>query len=169
MVLSKKEDVMQYKNKKGISQICICLLFFAFCGCSQQQKDEEIKKDLTSKAKSGMEFAGVRFVVHDGIVSLSGECPTEQARTKVVNTVKGVYAVKGVLNHITIAPVVIGTDQQLKQQVDSLLKTYPDVEAIVKDSIVQLQGQAQHKDEQKLLSSIQQLQPRQLQNEVVFK
>ena len=87
----------------------------------------------------------------------------------MVNTVKGVYVVKDVLNRITIAPVVIGTDQQLKQQVDSVLKTYPDVKAIVKDSIVQLQWQAQRKDEQKLLSSIQQLQPRQLQNEVMFK
>jgi osmotically-inducible protein OsmY len=161
---------MQQKTKNITLWLCVfSLLIFAFCGCSQQHKDEEIKKDLTAKAKNEKNFAGIRFVVNGGIVSLSGECPTEKARSEVVSMVRSVYAVKEVINHITIAPVVIGTDQQLKQSVDSVLKTYPGVEAIVKDSIVQLQGQAPGKEQQKLLSAIQKLQPRQLQNEVVFK
>ena len=161
---------MQQANKNCILWMCVLnLLLFACCGCSQQHKDVEIKKDLTAKAKNEKNFAGVHFVVNDGIVSLSGECPTEKIRSEVVNKVKSIYAVKEVINHIAVAPVVIGTDQQLKQSIDSVLKTYPGVEAIVKDSIVQLQGRAQGKDQQKLLSAIQQLQPKQLQNEVVFK
>jgi hyperosmotically inducible protein len=144
-------------------------LIIAVCSCSQQYKDEEIKKDLTSKVKNEKDFIGVRFVVNDGIVSMSGECPTPQAKSKVESKVKSMYAVKGVLNNITIAPVVIGTDQQLKQSVDSTLKTYPGVTAIVKDSIVQLLGKAQSKDQQKLLSAIQSLQPKRLESEVAFK
>ena len=159
----------QLKWSNRIQLSIFYLLVIALCSCSQQYKDEAIKKDLTSKAKSAKEFIGVRFVVNDGIVSLSGECPTPQARSKVENTVRGVYAVKGVLNNITIAPVVIGTDQQLKQSVDSSLKTYPGVTAIVKDSIVQLLGKAQSKDQQKLLSAIQSLQPKRLESEVAFK
>src|SRR5947209_4589122 len=120
----------QVKWSKWIQLSIFFLLIFALFSCSQQYKDEAIKKDLTSKAKSGKEFTGVRFVVNDGIVSLSGECPTPQDRNKVESTVRGVYAVKGVINNITIAPVVIGTDKQLKQSVDSTLKTYPGVTAI---------------------------------------
>lgn len=149
-----------------------CILYPAILilgSCSQQYKDKEIKKDLTAKAKENKEFLGVRFVVHDGIVSLSGECPTAQARSKVESKVKGVYAVKGVVDNITIAPVIIGTDQQLKQSVDSTLKIYPGVTAIVKDSIVQLVGNAENKDQQKLLSAIQSLQPKRLESEVAFK
>lgn len=147
----------------------MCLLIIAICSCSQQYKDREIKKDLTSKAKSNKELIGVHFVVNDGIVSLSGECATPQDRAKVESTVKGVYAVTGVLDNIAIAPVVIGTDNLLKQSVDSTLKTYPGVRALVKDSIVQLQGYAETKDEQKLSTSIQELGPKQLQNQVVFR
>lgn len=168
-VLIKTEPMKQRWNRIIILMSFYALLLLALNSCSQQHKDEEIKRDLTAKAKNYKEFAGVHFVVHDGIVSLSGECPTENWKSVVETKVKGVYAVKGVINHITIAPVIIGTDDQLKQSVDSVLKIYPDVEAIVKDSIVELQGSAQSKDKQKLLSAIQQLQPRQLQNDVIFK
>lgn len=144
------------------------LLFFALCSCSQQHNDIEIKRDLTSQAKGNKEFFGVRFMVNDGLVTLSGECPTEKARDLVVDKVKRTYAVKDVISKITIAPVIIGTDEQLKQGVDSILKTYPGVQAIVKDSIVQLQGNADVKDQNKLLSAIQKLQPKSLQSEVNF-
>jgi len=155
--------------RKWMLASIVYLLVIALCSCSQEYKDKEIKKDLTSKVKNEKEFIGVRFVVNDGIVSLSGECPTPEARSKVESKVRSMYAVKGVLNNITIAPVVIGTDQQLKQSVDSTLKTYPGVTAIVKDSIVQLLGKAQSKDQQKLLSAIQSLQPKRLESEVAFK
>src|SRR3954451_6733874 len=157
------------KWKKWILTSSFYMLIVAFCSCSQQYKDEEIKKDLTSKVKNEKDFIGVRFVVSDGIVSLSGECATAQARSKVESKVRSMYAVKGVLNNITVAPVVIGTDQQLKQSVDSTLKTYPGVMAIVKDSIVQLQGSARTKDQQKLLTAIQSLQPKRLESAVAFK
>jgi len=159
----------QMKWRKWMHISIFYLLVIALCSCSQEYKDEEIKKDLTSKVKNEREFIGVRFVVNDGIVSLSGECPTPQERSKVESKVKSMYAVKGVLNNITIAPVIIGTDQQLKQSIDSTLKTYPGVTAIVKDSIVQLMGKAQAKDQHKLLSAIQSLQPKQLQSGVTFK
>jgi len=168
--LLSKTISMKQEKKHFTSWICAgCLLFFVVCGCTQQHNDVEIKKDLTAKAKNNKEFIGVRFIVDDGIVTLSGVCPTEKERNKVVSKVKGTYAVKEVINHISIAPVVIGTDEQLKQGVDSVLKVYPGVQAIVKDSTVQLQGQADSKDEQKLLISIKELGPKQLNNEVVFK
>jgi osmotically-inducible protein OsmY len=145
------------------------LLLLLLSGCSQQGKDKEIKADLTAKAKEDKNFAGVRFMVNNGIVTLSGECPTAQAKDKVESTVKRVYAVKEVTNNIAIAPVIIGTDQQLKQGVDSILSKYPGVEAIVIDSMVRLQGQAESKDQEKLLSAVKTLQPRNLESQILFK
>ncbi len=51
------------------------------------------------------------------------------------------YGVKEVISNIQIPPVVIGTDQLLKQAVDSVLMNYASVEAVTKDSIVNLLGQ----------------------------
>src|ERR1700709_661922 len=75
--------------------------------CSPQ--DTTIKADLVTKAKSDKDFAGVRFTVDKGIVTLKGECATEKSKSTVETTVKGVYGVKNVVNDIAIAPVVIGT------------------------------------------------------------
>src|SRR4051812_44767358 len=98
-----KTDVMkQAKWRKWMRAGTFYLLVIALSSCSQEYKDEEIKKDLTTKVKNEREFIGVRFVVNDGIVSLSGECPTAEARNKVESKVKSMYAVKSVLNNISI-------------------------------------------------------------------
>ncbi len=159
---------MNQWNKRYLLPVFICSLLL-LCSCSQEQRDREIKADFTVKAKGDIDYAGIRFTVKDGIISIDGECPTQVAKSKVETKAKALYAVKEIISHIKIAPVVIGTDHQLKQGVDSILGKYPGVEAIVKDSVVHLLGKAENKDEQKLLAAIQTLRPRQLQNEVAFK
>lgn len=159
---------MRQWNKKYFLVYMVCSLLL-LCSCSQECKDREIKADLTVKAKGIIDYAGVRFTVKDGIISLTGECPSANAKNTVESKAKSLYAVKGIISHITIAPVVIGTDHQLKQGVDSILGKYPGVQAVVKDSVVQLLGQAHIEDQQKLLSAIEKLQPKQLDSEVMFK
>ena len=58
-------------------------------------------------------------------MTLNGECATDKSKNTVEKTVKAVYGVKDVVDNIAVAPVVIGTDQQLKQGVDSVLEDYP--------------------------------------------
>src|SRR5689334_2774140 len=114
--------------KLGYKQYIIRLAMYCMlllCSCSQERKDREIKADLTVKAKNMIDYAGVRFTVKGGIVSLSGECPTENAKNTVERKAKDLYAVKGIISHIVVAPVTIGTDHQLKQSVDSVLGNYP--------------------------------------------
>lgn len=123
-------------------------------------KDTTIKADLVAKAKSEKDFAGVRFTVDKGIVTLSGECATEKSKSTVETTVRGTYGVKEVVNNISIAPVVIGTDQQLKQGIDSLLRDYPGIEAITKDSMVYLQGKLADDKVQKLKNDVNSLKPK---------
>lgn len=127
-------------------------------GCSP--KDTTIKADLVTKAKSDKDFAGVRLTVDKGIVTLNGECATEKSKSTVETTVKGVYGVKNVVNNITIAPVVIGTDQQLKQGVDSLLRDFPGVEAVTRDSVVYLQGKLADEQVIKLKDAVNSLKPK---------
>lgn len=151
--------------KAGIVSLILCMQL----SCSQKHKDKEAKADITVKAKSDPAFAGVRFVINNGVITLNGNCPIQQTKDKVESTVKDVYGIQQVVNDIQIAPVIIGTDQELKQSVDSILGQYPNVEAIVKDSMVQLQGQIQTKDEEKLLSAIQSLQPARTENQLIIK
>lgn len=127
-------------------------------GCAP--KDATIKADLVTKAKSDKDFAGVRFTVDKGVVTLSGDCATEKSKSTVETVVKGVYGVNQVVNNITVAPVVIGTDQQLKQGVDSVLKDYPGLEAITKDSIVYLQGKIADNEVIKVKDAISMLKPK---------
>ena len=123
-------------------------------------KDTTVKADLISKAKEKKDFAGVRFTVDKGIVTLSGDCPTEGSKSTVETTVKNTFGVKQVINKIAIAPVIIGTDQQLKQAVDSVLQSYPGVEAITRDSVVFLQGKLPAEAVLKLKKDINTLKPR---------
>src|SRR4051812_10732989 len=81
-------------------------------------KDAIIKADLSTKAESEKDFAGVLYTVENGMVTLEGACPSGKSKDAVEKTTKGLYGVKQVVNHIVIAPVVIGTDELLKKRVD---------------------------------------------------
>jgi osmotically-inducible protein OsmY len=136
--------------------------------CSEN-KDEMIKADLTTKAKSDKDFLGVRFTVENGIVTLSGQTPTEKARGAVCRKVKRLYGVKGVVNNLNIGAVVVGTDELLRQSVDSVLSNYAGVQAVVKDSIVELEGKLGSKESEKLLAAIEKLGPERVENKLIIK
>ena len=55
-------------------------------------------------------------------------------------TVKKTAGVKVVVNKIVIAPVVLNSDLPLKQAADSILQKYPTAQAMIKDSIVAVEG-----------------------------
>ena len=148
---------------------CAALLTGSMSGCDKSNKDSVIKADLASKAESEKDFAGVRFTVENGIVSLSGQCATEKAKATVESTVKKLYGVKDEVSNITIGPVVIGTDQLLKQGVDSVLKHYAGVEAITRDSLVFLQGKIERDKFEELLEAINQLQPKKIEQSLSMK
>lgn len=151
----------------SITILGFAILVFTSCA-SRQKKDETVKADLVSKAKKEKAFSGVRFTVVNGTVTLNGVCPTEKAKNKVETTVKGVYAVEDVVNNIAIGPVVIGTDEQLRESVDSVLQKYPAVDAVVADSGVLLQGALQTAKAQTLISAIEQLKPKRLENNLIM-
>jgi osmotically-inducible protein OsmY len=128
--------------------------------------DREIKADITVKAGTAVEFAGVSYTVKDQLVILTGTCPSYFSKQKVLQTIKSIGVVKGVEDHIVIAPVMFTTDLPLKQHVDSLLADHPLVTAFVKNGTVTLSGQAKQKEVGQLLTSIRELHPKELRNAI---
>jgi osmotically-inducible protein OsmY len=153
--------------KQLVVGIIVGLASFMFSNC--QNGDADIKGDLATKAEQEKNFAGVRFTVENGIVILTGECPTEKVRGEVESKVKGIYGVKKVINSIQIAPVVIGTDYDLKHSVDSVLKKYAGAQALVKDSIVVLEGTVKSNESEKLTTAISSLKPKRIENNLLVK
>ncbi len=159
---------MRYLNWGRIG-VLFCLFSFIEIGCSQKTIDKETKADITTKAETDINFVGVKYTVADGIVTLSGNCSTEKAKSSVEGTVKEIAGVKNVVNTITIAPVTITADQPLKKSVDSVLKKYARVQADVTDSIVVVKGEVEQKEMQKLLEGLNSLQAKKVENQLVVR
>ncbi len=139
------------------SAVILCSVLLLFTRCSQPERDKGIKQTIATTAKQELSFAGVNYIVKDGIVTLSGNAPSEKDKTKVESKVKNMAGVKEVVNQIMVAPVVLTGDFPLKQSVDSVLMKYPTVQATVKDSVIAVQGTIEGKKAQELFQALQQL------------
>ncbi len=157
MIIQKQPQIKLY--------ICFLFMLIAICtSCSQANQDKHIKADLTAKAKNDLNFAGVNYTVNNGMVILTGNCSSAKSKAEVEQTVKGINIIKGIDNRIVIASVVINADFPLKQAVDSVLKTYPQVQATVNKNIILLEGKAEKKDIGKLLLGLNKLHPDKIEN-----
>jgi hypothetical protein len=135
----------------GLSAVLLLL------SCSRQTMDRAIKGDIATKAKTEIAFAGVNYTVADGVVNLSGACPSPKEKSNVETTVQKIAGVKKVVNNISLSPVLLDENFSLKQSVDSVLKDYNLVTAQLQNKQVVLTGQAGEKEAQELTKSLQQL------------
>ena len=67
------------------------------------------------------------------------------------------------------APVVISSDETLKNNVDNVLKAYEGVQADVKDGVVTLRGNIKQDQLQPLIMKVQELKPKKVENQLVIK
>jgi hypothetical protein len=141
------------------------ILIMAFTGCNQSN-DTSVKTDLGTKAKAETDFAGVRFTVEKGVVTLRGKCATKKSMNKVEETARQLFGVKNVVNELEVAPVVIGTDFLLKQAVDSVLMKYPAVEGITTDSVVLIKGKTETAKLSELVGAVRSLGPRRIEQDI---
>lgn len=65
-------------------------------------------------------------------------------------------------------PVVINSDDQLRSSVNSVVTGYNGVQAEVKDGVVTLNGSIKQEDLQNLISKIQELKPKKVENKLVI-
>lgn len=68
----------------------------------------------------------------------------------------------------TDAPVVINSDDQLRTSTNSVVANYPGVTAEVKDGIITVRGNIKREDLQTLISKLQELRPKKVENQLVI-
>lgn len=143
--------------------------------CKGKQTDAEIQTSINEKIASNNSMKGLNASVKDGVVTLSGECPTEECRKDCADAVKSMKGVKDVANNIHVAsatataPVEINTDEVLTSSVNDVVKNYKGVQADVKDGVVTLRGEIKRDNLQNLIISLNELKPRKVENQLVIK
>lgn len=159
----------------------LLLTILAFSGitlisCKGKQTDAEIQASINEKIASNAEMKGLTASVSNGVVSLSGECPTEECRKDCADEVKEINGVKEVQNNIRVAsiaappaPVDIAADETLKSSVNDIVKKYDGVQAEVNDGVVTLRGEIKRANLQDLIVSLNELKPKKVENQLVIK
>ena len=144
--------------------------------CKGKQSDAEIKASIDEKIARNESMKGLNATVSNGVVNLSGECPTEECRKDCADAVKGIAGVKSVDNNIKVgnistAPgtVEVSGDETLKSSVNDVVKKYDGVQADVKDGVVTLRGEIKRDKLQDLIISLNELKPRKVENELFIK
>lgn len=144
--------------------------------CKGKQTDAEIQASINEKIAQNDEMKGLTASVNGGVVSLSGECPTEECRKDCADEVKKIKGVTDVQNNIRVAsiaappaPVDIAGDEALKASVGDIVKKYDGVQADVNDGVVTLRGEIKRANLQDLIISLNELKPRKVENQLVIK
>jgi hypothetical protein len=135
-----------------MKKLTIALMLLALAGC--QTSDSEIRADIAGKAQENLYFAGLQYTVNKGIVTFTGNVPSEKALTKVRQTIEGINVIKDVRYQIAISPVVLDTLTPIKLQIDSLLANYPLVNANVNSAGITLKGEIAAAERTKLMEAI---------------
>lgn len=144
--------------------------------CKGTQTDSEIQASINEKIASKDEMKGLQASVSNGVVTLSGECPTDECRKDCAEEVKEIKGVKSVQNNIQVAsattapaPVEVTADETLKNSVNDVVRNYQGVNAEVKDGVITLRGEIQRSRLQDLIVSLNELKPRKVENQLVIK
>ncbi len=146
------------------------ILFFSLFIISCGPKDADIKAavDKTIQVDNGM--AGITSSVTNGVVTLSGECDSEASKAKCTDLAKSVKGVKSVINNCTVQmPVQVSPDDRLRQNLTDATKDHPGVTASVNDGVVTLTGNISRANLAKLMKSVNDLQPKKVQNQLTIK
>jgi osmotically-inducible protein OsmY len=120
-------------------------------------KDADIKESIQANAKTETMFAGISYTVAGGVVTLTGNCPSQEFKQKLIKRIESLGGVKEIVDEIRIAPVLLDNDFVVKQKVDSVLATYPGVESTVSNGLITLHGQLAKDRSEKLVNAVTQL------------
>jgi hyperosmotically inducible protein len=110
--------------------------------------DNQIQTALTEKLAAKNQFSGVKAVVEDGVVTLTGTVDLYQRKLDAAKAARKTAKVQGVRNLITVAGAKV-TDAQLEQKLAQKLRyvrtgydnTFDYFALGVKDGVVTVEGQ----------------------------
>jgi hyperosmotically inducible periplasmic protein len=149
------EYFMMLQIKKEMRRYLVLVVSVLFFGC--KSKDKDIKQSIAVGTKEELMFAGVNYTVRNGVVTLTGNCPGEELKNKMIKRVLSTSGVKNVVDRVAIGPVVLDQDFVLKQKVDSVLSRYAGAASSVKNGVVYLSGDVKKAEAEKLLQSLNKL------------
>lgn len=136
-------------------------------------KDADIQKEINEKLSDTPE---VQVTVQDGVATISGVCEDEAFKKNIQKSVKAVKGVKSVVNNCQIvapqtaeAAVIISPDTELDKSVHKVVDSYDGVSATVVGGVVTLSGEIKRNQLQPLIQSIQELNPKKVDNKLTIK
>lgn len=157
-------------TKIMFSMLLMYSMFFIGCG----QKDTDIKSSVEEKLKTNTDMTSPMTVnVTDGVVTIAGECKDDACRAKCEDLAKSVKGVKSVVNNCVVAkitaPVQVSTDDALTTGVMDATKDHPTVKASVNNGVVTLTGEIKRDQLQKLMQTLNTLNPAKIENKLTIK
>ena len=139
-----------------------------FMSCSP--KDPEIQTKIAEKFAANPDLTGATATVTDGVATLTGEVKNDAAKGMAEADAKEVKGVKSVVNNITTTPtVMVAPDATLMQGVTDATKDFPGVTGMVNNGEITLTGELKRDDLQKLMQSLQSLNPTKINNNLTLK
>ena len=150
-----------------------CLAFcLAFTSCKSGTSDADIQTAFNEKAQTDARLTNVSATVNDGVLTLNGQCPDEACRTSAEQAAKDVKGVKSVVNSITVmpaAPVEVNTDAALADGLRDATKDYPGVTATAVNGEVTLTGTIERNKLADLMQTVNSLNPKKVNNNLIIK
>lgn len=145
----------------NLKNTTIALAVFATVSTGMISCKSQEKKDAELKAKIEAATPNVSVTVKDGVATLSGEFADDATRMAAEEAAKKVEGVKSVVNNATVsAPVVVNPDQILIDGVNSAIKEFAGVQAMVNAGVVALSGEIKKADWIKLKQTIDAMRPK---------
>ncbi|MFI5155742.1 MAG: BON domain-containing protein [Chitinophagales bacterium] len=138
------------------------------------ESDAKVQAAIDASILENKDLSGIAAAVKDGVVTLTGECKDEMAKSTVESLIGKIKGVKQVINNCTIAPpppapVVIAADDPLSKGVTDATKDYPGVKGSVQDGVITLTGEIKKADLKKLMMSLNTLKPKKIDNKLTIK
>ncbi len=151
--------------------LCVVLVS---CNPSDEQITESVQKTLSANPS----LSPVSAAVNEGVVTLSGEVETEDAKTLAESSITGVKGVKSVVNSVTVKPQGPTAEELKKTADDALLAkvnenfaTYKveGITATVADGIVTLTGDIKRSNLQNAMKAATESGATQVENKMTIK
>ncbi len=101
--------------KRYVSMLAVLVLLGVAVGCSSQQpNDAQITSEIQAKLFADPNITGKQIYVstQNGVVTLTGNVPTDMERAAAGNDAGQIKGVKTVVNNLTVTPVVAAVEPE---------------------------------------------------------
>lgn len=155
---------MKYLDKKFATFILSAgFMMFVFSSCGNKPNDQEIQNNISQKLKDSS-LNNINAAVADGVVTLTGKCEGADCNANAERIIKDMEGVKSINN--SIEKMEVETDLTLRSSVQTIISRYQGVQADVAAGNVVLRGSISRDLIQPLMTELQALKPKQIDNQL---